>query len=56
MFVDLLFTWNAYLCLKVKSRVLKCEVMKPMTELLKPLLDSLKPMLVVFKHKLEVQT
>ena len=58
MFVDLLCTWHAYfytnLCLKVRSWLLNCHVMKPMIELLKPMLEHHKPMIVVFKHGLEV--
>ena len=53
-------TWRAYfythIGLKVKSRVLKCQIIKPMTELLKPMLESLKPMIVVYKHMSEGQT
>ena len=44
MFVDLLFTWRAKfytnISLKVKSRVIKRQIMKPMIELLKPMLES----------------
>ena len=55
MFVDLLCTWNAYfyinISLKVESRVLRCQIMKPMIELLKLMLGSYKPMIVDFKHR-----
>ena len=42
--------------LKVRSWVLKCQIMKPMIELLKPMLEHHIPMIVVFQHRLEVQT
>ena len=44
MFVDLLCTWRAKfhtnISLKVKLRVIKRQIMKPMIELLKPMLES----------------
>ena len=44
MFVDLLCTWRAKfytnVSLKVKSRVIKRQIMKPLIELLKPMLES----------------
>ena len=44
MFVDLLCTWRAKfytnISLKVKSRVIKRQIIKPMIELLKPMLES----------------
>ena len=44
MFVDLLCTWHAQfytnIGLKVKLRVLKCQIMKPMMEFLKPMSES----------------
>ena len=42
--------------LKVKSRVIKYQIMKPVVELLKSMLEIHKPMIVVFKHRLKVQT
>ena len=60
MFVDLLCTWHTKFCtntgLKVRSWVLKFQIMKPMIELLNPMLENHKPMIVVFKRRLEVQT
>ena len=44
MFVDLLCTWRAQfytnISLKLKSRIIKRQNMKPMIELLKPMLES----------------
>ena len=41
--------------LRIKSWVLKCQILKHMIELLKPLLEHHKPMIVAFKHRLEAQ-
>ena len=40
---------------RLKSGVIDCQIMKPMTELLNAMLESHKPVTVVFKHRLEVQ-
>ena len=60
MFVDFLCTWHTYFCtnigLRIKSWVLKCQILKHMIELLKPPLEHHKPMIVAFKHRLEAQT
>ena len=57
VFVDLLCIWHSYfctnLCLKVKSLVIKCKIMKPMIELLKPMLEKHKSVMVIFKHRFE---
>ena len=37
--------------LKIKLRVLKCYIMKPMIELLKPMLEYNNPMKLVLKHR-----
>ena len=38
---------NTNIGLKVKSRILKSQIMKPMIELLKPMFVKFKPMLEV---------
>ena len=60
MFVLLLCIWHISFCtnigLEVKSRVLTCQILKPMTELLKPMLENHKSMIAVIKTELEFET